>query len=78
MTEGNEGLFLIFFIVFCVAAALQLFYYLWYYLAPALYKPAVEVPSEKPVSVLTPQNHIVPFGLSYALSVFVFINFRGD
>ncbi|MFN8209987.1 MAG: glycosyltransferase [Bacteroidales bacterium] len=52
MTEGNEGLFLIFFIVFCVAAALQLFYYLWYYLAPALYKPAVEVPSEKPVSVI--------------------------
>jgi cellulose synthase/poly-beta-1,6-N-acetylglucosamine synthase-like glycosyltransferase len=40
------------FIIFCVAAALQLFYYLWFYLAPALSRDDKGKSSDKPVSVI--------------------------
>lgn len=52
MTEGHDSLMMALFIVFCVAAALQLFYYLWYYLAPVFFKSDEKEPSPEPVSVI--------------------------
>jgi poly-beta-1,6-N-acetyl-D-glucosamine synthase len=52
MMEGNNGWMLSLFIIFCVAAALQLFYYLWFYLAPVLSGNKTEGPDDKPVSVI--------------------------
>jgi biofilm PGA synthesis N-glycosyltransferase PgaC len=52
MMEGNDGLMLALFIIFCMAAALQLFYYLWFYLAPVLLKDTVNEQSSRPVSVI--------------------------
>ena len=49
---GNNGLMLTLFIVFCIAAALQLFYYLWFYLAPARSRDEVIGSSDSPVSVI--------------------------
>jgi poly-beta-1,6-N-acetyl-D-glucosamine synthase len=51
MSTGDKVL-LMFFILFCVAAIVQLFYYLWFYLAPALLKPAEKKESREPVSVI--------------------------
>lgn len=49
----QENLFLsVLFLVFAVAAAIQLFYYLWFYLAPILYKPSETKGIVQPVSVI--------------------------
>lgn len=40
------------FIVFALSAAIQLFYYLWFYLAPVLYKPGEANAARQPVSVI--------------------------
>jgi poly-beta-1,6-N-acetyl-D-glucosamine synthase len=48
----GEKVLLILFIVFCAAAAVQLFYYLWFYLAPVLFKPGSSKESQLPVSVI--------------------------
>lgn len=48
----SESFKTILFIAFCTAAAVQLFYYLWFYLAPAIYKPAKKVAATPPVSVI--------------------------
>ncbi len=52
MMAENNGLMLALFIIFCVAAALQLFYYLWFYLAPALSQDIVNESPERHVSVI--------------------------
>ena len=49
----KENLFLyITFIVFCSSAAIQLFYYLFYYLAVWFYKPSVNNTIRQPVSII--------------------------
>lgn len=40
------------FIVFCFTAMIQLFYYLWFYLAPSLYRSTEKNESKAPVSVI--------------------------
>lgn len=40
------------FLFFCSAAAVQLFYWLWFYLAPYLYKPVENNVGKEPVSVI--------------------------
>jgi cellulose synthase/poly-beta-1,6-N-acetylglucosamine synthase-like glycosyltransferase len=40
------------FIVFAFSAAIQIFYYLWFYLAPVLYKPGENKVTGQPVSVI--------------------------
>jgi poly-beta-1,6-N-acetyl-D-glucosamine synthase len=52
MTAGNDVLMIVLFTVFCAAAAAQLFYYLWFYLAPFRYKDHPAAKSIKPVSVI--------------------------
>lgn len=52
MAVGNDVLMLVLFIVFCVSASLQLFYYLWFYLATAWYKNPTEERASGPVSVI--------------------------
>jgi poly-beta-1,6-N-acetyl-D-glucosamine synthase len=44
--------FSILFLVFALSATIQLFYYLWYYLAVFLYKHPETINSKKPVSVI--------------------------
>jgi biofilm PGA synthesis N-glycosyltransferase PgaC len=51
MSTGDKVL-LTFFILFCVAAIVQLFYYLWFYLAPSLLKPAEKKGNREPVSII--------------------------
>jgi cellulose synthase/poly-beta-1,6-N-acetylglucosamine synthase-like glycosyltransferase len=48
----NEILMMVLFVIFCSAAAVQLFYYLWFYLSPALYKSPSRSISTPPVSVI--------------------------
>jgi cellulose synthase/poly-beta-1,6-N-acetylglucosamine synthase-like glycosyltransferase len=49
----QDNLFLsLLFIVFAITAAIQLFYYVWFYLAPVIYKYPESVKSRKPVSVI--------------------------
>ncbi len=49
----QENLILsILFLVFALSAAIQLFYYLWFYLAPILYKPSETKGTKQPVSVI--------------------------
>lgn len=49
----RENIFLsVTFVVFAVSAAIQLFYYLYYYLAVSLHKDKVVVSSDKPVSII--------------------------
>jgi len=49
----QENLILsILFLVFAFSAAIQLFYYLWFYLAPILYKPSETKVTKQPVSVI--------------------------
>jgi len=43
---------MVLFIVFCSAAAVQLFYYLWFYLAPAIFNPAQKSTATPPVTVI--------------------------
>jgi poly-beta-1,6-N-acetyl-D-glucosamine synthase len=52
MIAGDNILLLVFFIIFCIAATIQLFYWLWFYLAPHFYKPAANNLPEEPVSVI--------------------------
>jgi poly-beta-1,6-N-acetyl-D-glucosamine synthase len=52
MNAGNEGLMLALFIVFCSAAALQLFYYLWFYMAPFFPESPDKKEYPGPVSVI--------------------------
>jgi biofilm PGA synthesis N-glycosyltransferase PgaC len=47
----NKIMFVIF-IIFCFAAAVQLFYWLWFYLAPSLYKPVAGDDGNVPVSII--------------------------
>ena len=49
----HDNLFpIILFVLFCVASAVQLFYYLWYYLAVHLRKEKNDMPAGKPVSII--------------------------
>lgn len=49
----QENLFLsVLFFVFVLSAAVQLFYYFWFYLAPILYKPSETKGTSQPVSVI--------------------------
>lgn len=52
MTAGDNSALLIMFAVFCLAGVVQIFYYLWFYLAPALYKPSESNNFKEPVSVI--------------------------
>lgn len=51
MFQANTFLSVLF-IVFAFCAVIQLFYYLWFYLAPVLYKPADNKAKGEPVSVI--------------------------
>jgi glycosyltransferase involved in cell wall biosynthesis len=49
----QENLFLsVLFLVFALSAAIQVFYYLWFYLATVLYKPSEIKGTNQPVSVI--------------------------
>jgi len=49
----QENLFLsVLFLVFALSAAIQVFYYLWFYLATVLYKPSEIKGTDQPVSVI--------------------------
>ncbi len=52
MINADLNLFPVLFIVLCLATAVQLFYYLFFYLAPAVHKPLKEVLPGQPVSVI--------------------------
>src|SRR5512138_2598798 len=52
MIPGDNILLLIFFIIFCFAATIQLFYWLWFYLAPWFYEPVTGTNATEPVSVI--------------------------
>jgi biofilm PGA synthesis N-glycosyltransferase PgaC len=52
MTTGNSPVLLLIFIVFCLVGAIQLFYWLWYYLAVYLFKSAETKPGAEPVSII--------------------------
>jgi biofilm PGA synthesis N-glycosyltransferase PgaC len=49
--EDNLIIF-IFFLVYCTAAAIQLFYWLWFYLSPVLYKTSESDKKSEPVSII--------------------------
>jgi glycosyltransferase involved in cell wall biosynthesis len=51
--SGHENIFLtVVFWIFAAATLIQFFYYLWFYLAVAIYKKSVENPVSQPVSVI--------------------------
>ncbi len=52
MITGDHPFLLIVFIVFGLSAVIQIFYYLYYYLAPALLKADGNIPVKDPVSVI--------------------------
>ena len=52
MAQYYNTILLVVFLVFAVAAAIQLFYYLFFYLSVYLYKPAVRRSQKHPVSVI--------------------------
>jgi glycosyltransferase involved in cell wall biosynthesis len=52
MINNNEGLLLVLFSLFTIAAAIQLFYYLFYFLAVYLYKTPVVNSGKQPVSII--------------------------
>jgi poly-beta-1,6-N-acetyl-D-glucosamine synthase len=52
MIAGDNMLLLVFFIIFCFAATIQLFYWLWFFLAPYFYEPVANNNPEEPVSVI--------------------------
>jgi poly-beta-1,6-N-acetyl-D-glucosamine synthase len=52
MTPHTNPYFLSLFIVFAVSAAIQLFYYLFFYSASLSWKPSEKQPAKKPVSVI--------------------------
>jgi cellulose synthase/poly-beta-1,6-N-acetylglucosamine synthase-like glycosyltransferase len=52
MADHNNLFFLVVFSIFLIATAIQLFYYLYYYLAVYLYKPSGTKPTQEPVSII--------------------------
>jgi biofilm PGA synthesis N-glycosyltransferase PgaC len=52
MIPGDNRIMFITFLIFCIAALIQLFYWLWFYLAPSLYKPSEREDGTEPVSVI--------------------------
>jgi poly-beta-1,6-N-acetyl-D-glucosamine synthase len=52
MIPGENIIMYVIFLVFCIAAVIQLFYWLLFYLAPYLYKPAERQIGKEPVSVI--------------------------
>ena len=52
MIPGDNLLLFIIFLIFCFAAAIQLFYWLWFYLAPYLYTPLQVKKNKESVSVI--------------------------
>lgn len=52
MIPGDNILLLVFFIIFCFAATIQLLYWLWFYLAPHFYEPSEGGNTTEPVSVI--------------------------
>jgi biofilm PGA synthesis N-glycosyltransferase PgaC len=52
MISGDNSILLIIFIVFCFSGVIQFFYYLWFYLAPSLYRPTEKSSIMEPVSVI--------------------------
>lgn len=52
MIPGNNIIMFIIFLIFCLAVVIQLFYWLWFYLAPYFYKAAEIEGGKEPVSVI--------------------------
>jgi glycosyltransferase involved in cell wall biosynthesis len=52
MITGDNSILLFIFIVFCISAVMQFFYYLWFYLAPSLFRPSERTRSKEPVSII--------------------------
>jgi cellulose synthase/poly-beta-1,6-N-acetylglucosamine synthase-like glycosyltransferase len=52
MMGGNNMFLLTLFVIFCVAAVMQLFYYLWFYLAPVLSENNATGSEDRPVSII--------------------------
>jgi glycosyltransferase involved in cell wall biosynthesis len=52
MIPVDNLIMFVFFIVFCFAASVQLFYWLWFYLAPGIYKPVERHAGKETVSVI--------------------------
>ena len=52
MITGQHPFLLILFLIFAASAVIQLFYYLYFYLSPVLYKPKKNLPYRGPVSVI--------------------------
>ena len=52
MTDNENLYILIVFLIFFASAAIQLFYYLFYYMAVWFYKPAGENALKQPVSII--------------------------
>lgn len=52
MIPGDNRIMFIIFLIFCIVSVIQLFYWVWFYLAPSLYKPAVRADKTEPVSVI--------------------------
>jgi cellulose synthase/poly-beta-1,6-N-acetylglucosamine synthase-like glycosyltransferase len=52
MNTGSENLMVILFVAFCLAAGIQLFYYLWFYLAIHIHRPGQKNERKLPVSVI--------------------------
>jgi biofilm PGA synthesis N-glycosyltransferase PgaC len=52
MIPGDCILMFVLFIIFCFASLIQLFYWLWFYLAPDFYKPVPDNQLKEPVSVI--------------------------
>lgn len=51
MFQGNL-FFSVLFLIFAITSAIQLIYYLWFYLAPSIYKRPIASVEKKPVSVI--------------------------
>jgi biofilm PGA synthesis N-glycosyltransferase PgaC len=52
MIPGDNVLMFTLFLIFCTSAVIQLFYWLWFYLAPVVSKPVKGELIEEPVSVI--------------------------
>jgi poly-beta-1,6-N-acetyl-D-glucosamine synthase len=52
MMPGDNSILFTLFIIFCLAAIIQLFYYLWFYLAPSLYKSSEKNDNKEPITVI--------------------------
>jgi biofilm PGA synthesis N-glycosyltransferase PgaC len=52
MIPEDKIIYFVIFIIFCTAAAVQLFYWLWFYTSALFYKPSVTENKSEPVSVI--------------------------